>query len=90
MTLPRLYLAQTCQRIEVLQEDLGQGGEVGAPAEAVKAFEETLVSGIEVAARTVPEQTLGGEMIDVPHELFSVEIAQGALSLRIHTRLPIL
>jgi hypothetical protein len=88
MTLPRLDLAETSQRIETLKKDLGQKGEVRPNAESVQAFEKSPIRGIEIAVLAVSKQSVGREVIDVPHELLSIKIAQGAPSLGVHSRAP--
>ena len=80
MTLAGGDLAEACERVEVLKEGLGDGGEVGAPADAVEIGDQLAAGAVEMSGAGEPAAL---EMAEIPQELFAVELRECALLLRV-------
>jgi hypothetical protein len=80
MTLAGRDLAEVCEGVEVLEQRLGDGGEVGAPADAIEVGDQVATGAIQVAGALEPA---GLQVLEMPLELFTVELREGSLLLRV-------
>src|SRR5262245_26673282 len=79
-----VQLAQSGEGIEVLEQRLGQRGEVPPPADVVQIAQELTVGPTDRFPVAVVEDPGAFQMIEVPEELLPVEVRQGPPLLWIH------
>jgi hypothetical protein len=76
VALARIQLAQVREGVEVAEEGLGDGGEVGAAADVVEVGHELATNAIDPGVAGAQE-AVGFEELQVSRELFTVEIREG-------------
>jgi hypothetical protein len=76
-------LTQAGQHVEALQQGLGQGRELRAAAQAVDVTEHALAGPTDFVGAMRFEATVELELVEVPEELFAIEVRQGAPSARV-------
>jgi hypothetical protein len=74
MSGARIGLGEPAQGIEVLQELLGEGGEVFPPAHPVQVGENGLAGAGNDGAPALVHDPYGLEMVEVPEELLAVKV----------------
>ena len=83
MRLARVRRAQPRQRLEALKEALGHRGKIGVPTDPVEILREPAAGAVDRSAIRVAHDPVGLEMLQVPLELFAIEVRKGSPLLRI-------
>jgi hypothetical protein len=84
MTLAEVQPAQMGEGVEVLEEGLGDGGEVGAPTDVVQVGDQLAADSIDPGVAGVQEP-VGFEELQVSRELFTIEIREGLALVFFHS-----
>jgi hypothetical protein len=71
------------QRLEILEEQLRQGGELGSPADVIEIRHEPPIGAVDNLPAPVLENAAGLEHHEVPEELFAIEVRQSPSLLRV-------
>jgi hypothetical protein len=80
MTLAGGDLAEAREGVEILEQGLGDGGEVGAPTDTVQVGDQLATGPIQMSGALEPA---GLQVLEMPQELFAVELREGSLLLRV-------
>jgi hypothetical protein len=76
VALARIQLAQVREGVEVAEEGLGDGGEVGTAADVVEVGHELATDAVDSGVASVQE-AVGFEELQVSRELFTIEVREG-------------
>src|SRR5213076_972530 len=84
VALARVELAQPRQDVELLQQRLRHGGEVGLAAHAVEVRHQLAARALHRVVAVLAEDAVGLEVLEVPDELFTVEVGQRTPFVGVH------
>jgi hypothetical protein len=79
-----LQLREAGQGLEVLEQGLGEGGELGAVADALEIGDEAAIGAGDDLPAAVAEDSTAFEDGQMLEKLFAVEVRYGPSFLRIH------
>lgn len=82
MPLAGVGVTEVAQGLEVLEELLGDGGEMLAAADAIEVAEHALARAGDDGAAVLVHDSHGLEVIEVAQELLAIEVRQGPTLLR--------
>jgi hypothetical protein len=83
MALAQVQLAQMGEGVEVAEEGLGDGGEVGAPTDVIEVGDQLATDPID-ARMARAQEPVRFEKLQMSRELFTIEIREGLAFVWIH------